>query len=309
MKIIDAHQHVWDLQIRDQDWITGPGMAAIRRTFTLADLRPSALAAGVTATVLVQTVTDAAETPEMLSLAAADPLVAAVVGWTDLTCPAVADQLARLTAGPGGNYLAGIRHQVQSEPDPNWLRRADVIRGLRAVAAAGLCYDLVVRPHQLPAATYAAAAVPGLIMVLDHAGKPPIASGVLEPWAQAIRAFAGQPNTVCKLSGLVTEAAPGAHTAAFTPFADVILSAFGAERMMFGSDWPVCLLARDYQSVVELAQQLAGGLSDAERSALFGATAGRVYGIDNLARGDGGDQVSGGGSWLLPMRRSTRSSR
>ncbi|MGO8958657.1 MAG: amidohydrolase family protein [Streptosporangiaceae bacterium] len=295
MSIIDAHQHVWDLQVRDQDWISGPEMAAIRRSFALADLRPSAHAAGVSATVLVQTVTDAAETPEMLSLAAGDPLVTAVVGWTDLTWPAVADQLARLMAGPGGNYLAAIRHQVQSEPDPDWLRRADVIRGLGAVAAAGLCYDLVVRPHQLPAATYAAAAVPGLTMVLDHAGKPPIASGVLEPWEQAIRAFAAQPNTVCKLSGLVTEAAAGAPTAAFLPFADVILSAFGADRVMFGSDWPVCLLACDYECVVGLAQRLAGGLSDAERTAVFAATAARVYGIDNLAQGVGADEVSGGG--------------
>src|SRR5215469_16161030 len=134
MTVIDAHHHVWDLAVRDQPWIAGP-MASIRRTFTLDDLRPSARAAGVEATVLVQTVTDAAETPEMLALAAGDPLVAGVVGWSDLTSPAIADELARLAGLPGGSLLAGIRHQVQSEPDPEWLCRPDVIRGLHAVAA------------------------------------------------------------------------------------------------------------------------------------------------------------------------------
>ncbi len=174
-------------------------------------------AAGVVATVVVQTVTVAAETPELLSLAAADPLVAGVVGWTDLTSPAVADNLAELRGGIGGGYLVGIRHQVQSEPDPGWLRRPDVIRGLRAVAAAGLSYDLVVRPHMIPAATFAAATVPGLTFVLDHAGKPPIASGDLTAWTAAIREFAACPNTVCKLSGLITEAAPAPSSGSARP--------------------------------------------------------------------------------------------
>jgi len=165
MTVVDAHHHVWDLAVRDQPWLDGGAMAPIRRTFAVDDLRPDACAAGVVATVLVQTVTVPEETPEMLALAGGDPLVAAVVGWTDLTSPAIASELARLMAGPGGGHLAGIRHQVQSEPDPDWLGRPDVIRGLRAVAAAGLCYDLVVLPHQIPAASYAAAAVPGLTLV------------------------------------------------------------------------------------------------------------------------------------------------
>ena len=161
--MIDAHHHVWDLAVRDQDWITGPEMAAIRRTFTLDDLRPAAQAHGVTSTVVVQTVTVADETPELLALAAADALIGAVVGWTDLTSPAIADELARLASGPGGGYLRSIRHGVQSERDPDWLRRPDVVRGLRAVLAAGLAYDVLIVPHQLPAATYAAAAVPALL--------------------------------------------------------------------------------------------------------------------------------------------------
>jgi L-fuconolactonase len=309
VRVIDAHHHVWDLRVRDQDWITGPDMAAIRRNFCIDDLRPSAQAAGVVATVVVQTVTTAAETPELLRLAAADPLVAGVVGWADLSSPAVAGELAELQAGIGGDYLAGIRHQVQSEPDPDWLRRPDVIRGLRAVAGAGLCYDLVVRPHQLAAASYAAAAVPGLMFVLDHAGKPPIASGDLAPWTAAIVEFAARPNTVCKLSGLVTEAATGAAPREFAPVGDVILSAFGPNRVMFGSDWPVCLLASDYASVVKLARTLVTGLSDAERTAVFAATAARVYGIPVPLPVAGEDQGSGGGLWRLPTRRSTRSSR
>ena len=299
MTIIDAHHHVWDLAVRDQPWISGPAMTAIRRSFTVDDLRPHAAAAGVGATVLVQTVDLTAETPEMLALADRDPLVAGVVGWTDLTSPAIADALDRLAAGPGGGRLVGIRHQVQSEPDPDWLRRPDVIRGLRAVAAAGLCYDLVVRPHQLPAAVHAAAAVPGLTLVLDHAGKPRI-GGDLTGWTAALRDLAALPNTVCKLSGLVTETVPemvpgttSDYTvrAAFAAVADVVLSAFGADRVMFGSDWPVCLLARDYAGVVALARSLTAGLSTAERAAVFGATAARAYQLKPPASGTTGGRA------------------
>jgi L-fuconolactonase len=283
LTVIDAHHHVWDLGVRDQPWISGQEMAAIRRTFTVDDLRPAARAAGVGATVVVQTVTVAEETPELLALAAAGPLIAGVVGWTDLTSPAVSDELARLAGGPGGGRLAGVRHQVQSEPDPDWLRRPDVIRGLRAVATAGLAYDLVILPHQLPAATYAAAAVPGLTLVLDHAGKPPIASGDLRPWTAAVRELAALPNTTCKLSGLVTEAPRGAQSQAFAVVAEVVLDAFGADRVMFGSDWPVCLLASDYAGVMALARSLTGGLSAAERAAVFGATAARAYRLSAIA--------------------------
>jgi L-fuconolactonase len=227
----------------------------------------------------VQTVTVSDETSDMLALALSDPLISAVVGWADLTADSIADDLAALLAEPGGRYLAGIRHQVQSEPDPDWLRRPDVLSGLRAVAAAGLSYDLVIRPHQLPSASYAAAAVPELCFILDHAGKPSIASGQTEPWAGSIRQLAAQPNTACKLSGLVTEAAPGTTSGPFRPFADVILTAFGPDRVMFGSDWPVCLLASDYASVVALTRTLVADLSDAEQAAVFAGTAARVYGI------------------------------
>lgn len=278
--IVDAHHHLWDLSVRDQDWITGPELQPLYRNFAVADLEPEARAAAVDRTVLVQTVTVAEETPEFLALAAEHDLIGAVVGWTDLTAPQVADEIARLRALPGGHHLKGIRHQVQGEPDPAWLLRPEVLRGLAAVAAAGLAYDLVVLPHQLPACAEAARTLPHLTFVLDHVGKPPVASGALEPWAAHIRTLAALPNTVGKLSGLVTEADWKTWTTAdLRPYADTVLDAFGPARLMFGSDWPVCTLAATYGEVTDTARELTAGLSDAERAAVFGGTAARVYGL------------------------------
>ncbi|KUO14810.1 amidohydrolase family protein [Streptomyces dysideae] len=283
--IVDAHHHVWDLSVRDQDWISGAELAPLRRDFTLADLAPEARAAGVTATVLVQTITVPDETPEFLALAADSDLVAGVVGWTDLTAPDVAETLAELRAGPGGEHLVGIRHQVQGEPDPRWLVRPEVLRGLSAVAEAGLVYDLVVKPHQLAAAVEAAERLPGLTFVLDHLGKPPIASGELDPWAQQIRRLAALRNTVCKLSGMVTEADWGSWTvAALAPYADTVLDAFGPERLMFGSDWPVCRLAATYAEVIATERELTAGLGPAERHDVFTGTAARTYDLSVPAR-------------------------
>lgn len=279
-RIVDAHHHVWDLSVRDQDWITGEELAPLRRDFTLADLEPEARANGVCATVLVQTVTVPEETPEFLALADGSDLVAGVVGWTDLTAPDIADTLAALRELPGGDRLVALRHQVQGEPDPRWLLRADVQRGLAAVADAGLAYDLVVQPHQLPAAVHAAELLPGLTFVLDHVGKPPVATGELHPWADDLRALAARPNTVCKLSGLVTEADPHDWTVKdLRPYAETALDAFGPDRLMFGSDWPVCRLVATYTEVVETALVLVDGLADDERDAVLATTAERVYGL------------------------------
>ncbi|MEV5280408.1 amidohydrolase family protein [Streptomyces sp. NPDC052811] len=278
--IVDAHHHVWDLSVRDQDWISGAELAQLRRDFTLDDLAPEARAAGVTATVLVQTVTVAQETPEFLALAADSDLVAGVVGWTDLSAPDIAETLAGLRAAPGGEYLVGMRHQVQSEPDPRWLVRPEVLRGLSALADAGLVYDLVVKPHQLASAVEAAQRLPGLTFVLDHLGKPPIVSGELAPWAERIRRLAALPNTVCKLSGMVTEADWGSWTIEdLAPYADTVLDAFGPGRLMFGSDWPVCKLAATYSEVIAVAHELTAGLGPAERHDLFTGTAVRTYGL------------------------------
>ncbi|MEU1055920.1 amidohydrolase family protein [Streptomyces sp. NPDC005876] len=271
---VDAHHHVWDLSVRDQDWLTGPELAPLRRDFTVADLAPEARAAGVDRTVLVQTVTVPDETPELLALADAHDLIAGVVGWTDLTRPDVAERLAELRALPGGRYLKGVRHQVQGEPDPGWLLRPDVLRGLAAVADAGLGYDLVVLPHQLPACVRAAAALPQLTFVLDHLGKPPIADGALEPWATRLRALAALPNTVAKLSGLLTEAGPH-HTADdLRPYVTVALEAFGPDRLMYGSDWPVCTARAPYGETLRLVRELT---APDEHTRVLDTTATRVY--------------------------------
>ncbi|MEU1257196.1 amidohydrolase family protein [Streptomyces chartreusis] len=280
MTIVDAHHHVWDLSVRDQDWITGPELRPLRRNFGVGDLAPEARAAGVGRTVLVQTITVPEETPEFLALAAEHELIAGVVGWTDLTRPDIADELVRLRELPAGRYLKGIRHQVQGEADPEWLLRADVRHGLAAVAEAGLVYDLVVLPHQLPACVKAAAGLPELTFVLDHSGKPPIASGNLEPWTCDVRALAALPNTVCKLSGLVTEADLANWTVTdLRPYADAVLEAFGPGRLMFGSDWPVCTLAATYGEVLAATAELTAELSAAERAQVFEGTAARVYGL------------------------------
>ena len=280
MQIIDAHHHLWDLGVRDQDWITGPALAPLRRDFLLGDYQPLAEANGVAASIVVQTVTVPGETPELLALAAVSDLIAGVVGWTDLTAPDVADRIAALTAQAGGGKLVSLRHQVQSEPDPDWLNRPDVRRGLAAVAEAGLVYDLVITAGQLPAAARAAAAVPDLVFVLDHLGKPPIAAGRTEPWAQDLRRLAALPNTVAKLSGLVTEADWRRwQVADLRPYAEVTLDAFGPARLMFGSDWPVCTLAAPYPDVLATAQDLTAGLTATEREAVFSGTAISVYGL------------------------------
>ena len=280
MRIVDAHHHLWDLSVRDQDWITGDELASLRRDFLLDEYAALSQSAGVSASVVVQTVTVPEETPELLALAADSPLIAGVVGWTDLTSPDVADQIKALTDRPGGDKLVGIRHQVQSEPDPHWLTRPEAIRGLEIIAEAGLVYDLVITPIQLIAAAGAAEAVPDLVFILDHLGKPPIATGILEPWRRTLMRFAALPNTVCKLSGLVTEADwQRWKFADLRPYAETVLDAFGPDRLMFGSDWPVCTLAAEYADVLDAALDFTVMLSPDERAAVFAKTATRVYGL------------------------------
>ena len=278
---VDAHHHIWSLGGRPHGWLDEPALAPIRRDFTLADLAGPAAAAGVTATVLVQVLADLDETREFLALvggaAAGGAPVAGVVGWADLTSPAVADDLAALRAGPGGDRLVGARHLVQGEPDRAWLTRPDVSRGLAAVGAAGLCYDLLTVAPQLPAAIEAVRAHPEVSFVLDHLSKPPIAAGGLEPWAADLRLLAAEPNVTAKLSGLVTEAGPGWTVADLRPYAEEALAAFGPDRLMFGSDWPVCLLAAGYAEVVAAAGELLAELSPGQRAVVFGGTAARVY--------------------------------
>jgi len=263
--------------VRDQPWIAGPALAPLRRTFTADDLAAAARPAGIDATVLVQTVTVPEETPDLLAVATEHELIAGVVGWVDLTAADAAGALAGLG---GDEWLVGIRHQVQSEPDPEWLCRPDVRAGLRAVADAGLVYDLLTVPVQLPAAIATVRALEDLVFVVDHLSKPPIATGELEPWATHMRVLAKHENVVCKLSGMVTEADWDAWSVAdLRPYAETVLDAFGPDRLMFGSDWPVCTLAAGYEAVVAAADALTASLSRAERAEVLGGTACRTYGL------------------------------
>lgn len=267
--VVDAHHHLW--RAAEQDWTAD--LPPLHRDFTLADLEPELAAAGVDRTILVETVNLPGETPELLALAAESAVVAGVVGWVDLTAPDVTDRVAELRAGPGGERLLGLRHQVQGEPDPDWLVRADVLRGLAAVAEAGLVFELLVLPHQLPAAVEAVRATPGGRFVLAHLGKPGIAAGEREPWAARVRELAGHDHVAAKLSGLVTEAAETWTSADLQPYAEHALDVFGADRLMLGSDWPVCLLRGGYQQVWATYRELVGDLTPVETTAVLGGTA------------------------------------
>jgi L-fucono-1,5-lactonase len=275
---IDAHHHVWDLAVRDQPWTAD--IPALRRTFTFEELRPQLADAGISATVLVQTITVAEETPELLALAERTPEIRGVVGWVDLAAPDVADRLAELNDGTNARWLVGIRHQVQGEPDPQWLLRRDVLRGLHAVADVGLAYDLLVTESQLQAAIGAVRRVPELRFILDHGGKPPIAAGESQPWRRHIAELAQLPNVAVKLSGLLTEAGSDWTADTVRPYADHVLSAFGAQRTMFGSDWPVCLLRAEYLDVVAVTSHLLAGCSETETAAVFGSSAAAWYRLD-----------------------------
>jgi L-fuconolactonase len=273
VRLVDAHHHLWDPTRRTYDWLAG--LDPIRRPYAEADLRAVTPAS---ATVLVQTVGETDETVEFLGVAASSSLVAGVVGWVDLTAPDVAERLAALRSAPGGDALVGVRHQAQDEPDPRWLLRPEVIRGITAVAAAGLTYDILVRPAQHEAAVELADAVPGVRLVLDHAGKPAIAAGGYEPWAAFLSSLAVRPNVFCKLSGLVTEADWTKWTVEeIRPYAEHVLASFGPDRVMFGSDWPVCELAATYDQVHEAARTFAAALSTSEQEEVFAGTATRAY--------------------------------
>jgi L-fuconolactonase len=275
--VIDAHHHLWDPSRRGYPWMAGAALDPIRHPYTVDDLRAVTRLAGVRSTVLVQTVSTEEETVEFLETAEVEPVIAGVVGWVDLTAPDVADRLGRLAVlGP----LVGIRHQVEGEPDPGWLARPDVLRGLAAVGEAGLAYDLLVSPAQLPAARVAVDSLPDMTFVLDHAAKPPIAKGDWQPWADELAALADRENVYCKLSGLVTEADWNewrvGHLRRHT---EHIIESFGAARLMFGSDWPVCELAASYEVVLDAAVSLTGSLTDPERLDVFEHTARRAYAI------------------------------
>ena len=277
---IDAHQHFWNYSPVEYPWI-GAGMERLARNYLPADLAPHLAAAGLSGSVAVQARQSLAETLWLLDLADANPLVKGVVGWVDLRSEGVADELAEFSPHP---RFVGVRHVVQDEPDPRFLLGDTFVRGLRCLAPLDLTYDLLLYPQQLPAAVELAALLPEQPMVLDHLAKPRIRDGAaaaLESWRRDIEALARHANVSCKLSGLVTEAAWRAWKRQdFTPYLQVALDAFGPERLMFGSDWPVCLLAAEYAEVAGLVGDFIDTLAPAEQQAILGDTAARFYGLD-----------------------------
>ena len=252
-------------------------LAPIRRRFGPEDLKPLLVANGVDRTILVQTRSSLDETREFLATAAEHDFIAGVVGWVDLTGD-VPKQLARLRSEPGGAKLVGVRHQVHDESDPEWLARKDVRRGLAAIGKAGLTYDILVRTRELPAALAMVRALPDMRFVIDHIAKPPIASGAITEWAARLKPVAAAPNVFCKLSGMVTEADWKHWTVRdITPYVARVLEWFGPERCVFGSDWPVCLVAASYAHVIDLCGQAVGDIPIEDRERIFGGNAVELY--------------------------------
>ncbi|MBA2469632.1 MAG: amidohydrolase family protein [Chloroflexia bacterium] len=281
-KRIDSHHHFWDPAARDYAWMKG--LTALERSFGPEDLRPLLAANGIDATVIVQAHASVDETREMLQTAAGTNFVAGVVGWVDLTDPRVGGVLHELQAGDTGAWLKGIRPMLHDEADENWILQEIVQSNLHVVAEAGIVLDLLVTPRELPAAITTVRDYPHLKFVVDHIAKPPIASGAIDDWAAMMHEFADLEHVACKLSGMVTETNPeGWSVDGLTPYVAAVYEIFGPDRMMFGSDWPVCTLAASYDAVVNAARESLeklGVLDDTTEAAIFGNTAIHWYGLD-----------------------------
>lgn len=273
---LDAHQHFWRYTPAEYPWMTDP-LAPLRRDYLPADLQPPLADCGLDGSIAVQACSTVREARWLLDLADAAPFIRGVVGWVDLGSESVDDQLAELSRHP---KLVGVRHVVQDEPDDRFLLRPDFLRGVGRLKAFDLTYDILIYPRQLPAALEFVARLPDQPFVLDHLAKPLVRDGVLSPWQEQIRELARHPNVCCKVSGLVTEADwRGWKPDDFRPYLDVAFETFGVERLLFGSDWPVCTLAARYEQVYGLVNQYTAALSADERTKIFGGNAARFYGI------------------------------
>jgi L-fuconolactonase len=273
---IDAHQHFWQYDAVRDAWIT-PDMAAIRRDFGPVDLQPLLAQHSLDGCVAVQASQSEAETDWLLALATAHPFIKGVVGWVDLQAADVAERLGHYRQF---DQLKGFRHVLQGEADRALLLTPAFRRGIAALGQHGFTYDLLILPDQLQFARQLVADFPGQPFVLDHIAKPLIKAQVMSDWARDVRALAALPNVCCKVSGLVTEADWHAwQLQDFRPYLDVIFEAFGPERVMFGSDWPVCLVAGDYDAVVQLAQDYLAAFSAREQTLFWGENAAAFYSL------------------------------
>jgi L-fucono-1,5-lactonase len=272
--IVDSHQHFWQVGRFDYPWMNSD-VEILYRDYLPPQLEPILDANGVAKTVLVQASNSIAESRWLLSLCDSYPFIAGVVGWVDLMSPDVDEQLHDLTAHP---KFKGVRHLVESEPADDWLVQPSVLRGLQRLATYGLTYDLLVHPRHLKHASTVAERCPELSLVVDHLAKPSIARNELRQWAQELKPLAAFPNVNCKMSGLVTEANwTSWQTDDLRPFVERALDLFGAERLMFGSDHPVCLLASSYNRVLESFQEILRDLSVVDRDRIFAKNAERFY--------------------------------
>jgi L-fuconolactonase len=273
--VIDAHHHFWRYDPTAYPWIDD-SMSVLKRDWLPADLACEIGRAGVDAVISVQARQTIDETRWLVSLAAAHEFIVGVVGWVPLASPSVRADLVSLTAA--GRTLRGVRHVVQEEPDPTFLERPDFNAGIAALREFGLAYDILIVDRQIPAAIAFVDRHPGQVFVLDHAAKPRIRDGALDPWRAQVGELARRPQVYCKLSGLVTEAAPARWTDAdLRPYLDATLEAFGPDRILFGSDWPVCLLASTYRKWVESVRRFVAELTPTERAQILGGTARRAY--------------------------------
>lgn len=274
---IDAHQHFWDLSTGGYDWPTA-AEGPIFRSFAPADLEPELRAAWIDATVLVQTADTLADTHAMIDAATANAWIAGIVGWVPLTDERGMERALEVFAARRPAWLGGIRHLIHREADPDWILRPDVGAGLRRLSAAWLPFDVVaVFPNHLRHVPTIADRHPDLTLVIDHLAKPPIRRLGWEAWRQELAQAAARPNVVAKISGLDTAAGPGWTVDELRPSVDAALEAFGPDRLLFGTDWPVCRQVSSYGEVVSTTEALIAELSDGERAAIMGGTARRVY--------------------------------
>jgi len=271
---IDTHQHFWQYNPAEHTWMTA-GMPGLKRDLLPPDLKPLLDANGIGGTVAVQARQSLAETEWLLALAAQYPFILGVVGWVDLQSPAVDEQLRRFAANP---KLVGVRHVVQDEPDDQFMLRPAFLRGLEALGAFDLAYDLLLYPKHLSVAAKVVQKFPRQRFVLDHIAKPFIKAGRLAPWDEELRVLARFSNVTCKVSGMVTEAAWSQWTPEdFQPYLDVVFDCFGTSRLMFGSDWPVCTLAAHYREVVDLVRDYLRGLPSTAVARVMGQNALATY--------------------------------